>query len=307
MSHNIQDDMGKATRRRQLPKRRHSRTPCKRYQQQGGLGETHVVFDFDCTLTTHHVYYSLINQKFDNNTLASTILNTDVVPGNETTLQIQSDNAAYNIHETIQRIFQWIIYCNTLSNNCEVNQAAELALIKQQIINYFFGGQERFNKLTEFFQLLIHKNVTLHIASRGNRKIILSMLRIIGWSNYFTDEHVDANYDDTKPYISKDKYILNLLNNSDSVYYFDDDNLENDTLTEMSSDFTIKERKPLFNSYTYKNQTANYTNWVDQKKAPWKATPGGTIAQNTTISSGVFIPNAQPQIIQTLRKAWIHP
>jgi hypothetical protein len=54
-------------------------------------------------------------------------------------------------------------------------------------------------------------------------------------------------------------------------------------------------------SYPYRNQTANYTNWVDQKKAPWKATPGGTVAQNTTISSGVFIPNAQPQIIQTLR------
>ena len=54
-------------------------------------------------------------------------------------------------------------------------------------------------------------------------------------------------------------------------------------------------------SYAYRNQTGNYTNWVLQTKAPWKATPGGTVAQNTTISSGVFIPNAQRQIIQSLR------
>jgi hypothetical protein len=54
-------------------------------------------------------------------------------------------------------------------------------------------------------------------------------------------------------------------------------------------------------SYTYKNQTNNYTNWVVQTKSPWLAVPGATIAQNTTIASGLLIPASQQQIIQSLR------
>jgi hypothetical protein len=54
-------------------------------------------------------------------------------------------------------------------------------------------------------------------------------------------------------------------------------------------------------TFAYRNQTGNYTNWVVPTRGPWLPTPGATVAQNTTISSGLFIPNTQPQIIQSLR------
>jgi len=54
-------------------------------------------------------------------------------------------------------------------------------------------------------------------------------------------------------------------------------------------------------SYIYRNQVANYTNWVNPTKAPWLATPGASLVQNLLMSSGTLVPNAQPQIINTLR------
>ena len=54
-------------------------------------------------------------------------------------------------------------------------------------------------------------------------------------------------------------------------------------------------------SYTYRNQVANYTNWVSNMKAPWSITPNATIPQNALFSSGLLIPNSQPQIINSLR------
>lgn len=54
-------------------------------------------------------------------------------------------------------------------------------------------------------------------------------------------------------------------------------------------------------SYFYKNQNANFTNWVDPRHQPWLPTPMATVSQNTTISSGLLIPNSQVQIINSLR------
>lgn len=54
-------------------------------------------------------------------------------------------------------------------------------------------------------------------------------------------------------------------------------------------------------SFPYRNQTANFTNWVLPTKQPWLPTPGASVAQNTTISTGLLIPNSQQQIIQSLR------
>lgn len=64
-------------------------------------------------------------------------------------------------------------------------------------------------------------------------------------------------------------------------------------------------------SFPYRNQTKNYTNWVEPYKCPWlptpKSSPISTEAANTNLilntitSSGVFIPNTQPQIIRSLR------
>lgn len=54
-------------------------------------------------------------------------------------------------------------------------------------------------------------------------------------------------------------------------------------------------------SYTYKNQVSNYTNWVSPMIAPWIETPGATLIKNSLISSGLLIPNSQQEIINTLR------
>lgn len=54
-------------------------------------------------------------------------------------------------------------------------------------------------------------------------------------------------------------------------------------------------------SYTYRNQVANYTNWTNPKQGPWLPTPGATNLQNLLISSGLLVPNAQIQILNTLR------
>jgi hypothetical protein len=54
-------------------------------------------------------------------------------------------------------------------------------------------------------------------------------------------------------------------------------------------------------SYLYRNQVANYTNWIDPMKAPWQATPGATPIQNLVFSSGILVPNSQQQIINSLR------
>jgi hypothetical protein len=54
-------------------------------------------------------------------------------------------------------------------------------------------------------------------------------------------------------------------------------------------------------SLQYRNQIANYTNWVEQTKQPWLPTPGQSIAINTTLSSGLLIPASQQQILRSLR------
>ncbi len=54
-------------------------------------------------------------------------------------------------------------------------------------------------------------------------------------------------------------------------------------------------------SYSYKNQVANYTNWTNPDLRPWLPTPGASAAQNTTISTGILIPAAQQQIIRSMR------
>jgi hypothetical protein len=54
-------------------------------------------------------------------------------------------------------------------------------------------------------------------------------------------------------------------------------------------------------SYTYRNQNINYTNWVSPSSSPWLATPLASVPKNITISSGLLLANTQDQIINTLR------
>jgi hypothetical protein len=226
MSHNIQDDMGKATRRRRLPKRRHSRIPGKRCQQRGGAGETHVVFDFDCTLTSRHFARSLNSQKYLLETLQNNLKN-EVVPDEDPVL-VPNKNY-YKLNKNIREVCEVIV--TLLTPLTYANQRAPYQnLIKNRIINLFFGGQVRFQKLTDLLTVLQENSVILHIASRGNRKALLSILRFIGWTVFFPEERVNAKYDVSHPYENKNLYIKNILDQSNTVYYFDDDSEEHKEL-----------------------------------------------------------------------------
>jgi len=50
-----------------------------------------------------------------------------------------------------------------------------------------------------------------------------------------------------------------------------------------------------------RNKIANWTNWWDFPRVPWKASTGATQTQNTVYSSGILIPNSQRDIIQSMR------
>ena len=54
-------------------------------------------------------------------------------------------------------------------------------------------------------------------------------------------------------------------------------------------------------SYLYRNQVQNYTNWINPNRAPWLPTVGAETILNKVISSGLIIPNSQDNIINTLR------
>lgn len=50
-----------------------------------------------------------------------------------------------------------------------------------------------------------------------------------------------------------------------------------------------------------RNKIANWTNWWDFPRVPWRATPGATYVQNQIYSSGLLIPNSQRDILASLR------
>ena len=54
-------------------------------------------------------------------------------------------------------------------------------------------------------------------------------------------------------------------------------------------------------SYTYRNQITNYTNWWNYPSRPWLPTPGASVPKNTVISSGLLLANTQVGILNTLR------
>ncbi len=54
-------------------------------------------------------------------------------------------------------------------------------------------------------------------------------------------------------------------------------------------------------SFPYRNQVENYTNWVNPNSRPFLPTPGASVAINTTVSSGLLIAASQPQILASLR------
>ena len=123
-------------------------------------------------------------------------------------------------------------------------------------------------------------------------------------NSWFFNPHLEANYvyltdSERKIFASQP---LNYLVNQITTFFFP--SLYTRTLydLEISNPITRLLLMPRrSDSYNYKNQVNNYTNWVNPNRAPWLPTPGATILQNQTMSSGVLIPASQQQIIQSLR------
>lgn len=123
-------------------------------------------------------------------------------------------------------------------------------------------------------------------------------------NSWFFNPHLEANYiyltdSERKVFASQP---LNYLVNQVTTFKFN--NLYTRTLydLEVSNPITRLLLLPRrSDAYFYRNQNANYTNWVTPTRAPWLPTPGASIPQNITLSSGLFIPAAQQEIIRSLR------
>lgn len=123
-------------------------------------------------------------------------------------------------------------------------------------------------------------------------------------NSWFFNPRLEANYiyltdSERKIFASQP---LNYLVNQLTTFRFN--NLYTRTLYDLEvsnpiTRFLLVPRRS--DSFSYRNQNANYTNWVDPTKAPWLPTPGATIPQIVSFVSGLFIPAAQPQIIRSMR------
>jgi hypothetical protein len=123
-------------------------------------------------------------------------------------------------------------------------------------------------------------------------------------NSWFFNPHLEANYiyltdSERKIFASQP---LNYLVNQITTFRFN--SLYTRTLydLELSNPITRLLLVPRrSDSYPYRNQVLNYTNWVNPNKAPWLPTPGPTIPQIVNLVSGPLIPATQPQILRTLR------
>ena len=154
-----------------------------------------IVFDFDCTLTTKHYYY-FMNKNNINHQTKLPILDTKIT-------------------DTIDDLDK---FRNHIRNN-------ETSLVEKQIIiDQFFGGDSRFQKLKDVLQTLKDRGCHIIIASRGKKEEIIALLKCVGMLDLFNEIYGQPT--------SKTFLLFNKMNRIECkyLYYFDDDRTENDTL-----------------------------------------------------------------------------
>jgi hypothetical protein len=123
-------------------------------------------------------------------------------------------------------------------------------------------------------------------------------------NSWFFNPHLEANYiyltdSERKIFASQP---LNYLVNQITTFKFDSLYTRTFYDLQLSNPITRLLLLPRrSDSYFYRNQTGNYTNWVRVTQAPWLPTPGASIPQNTTIATGPLIPASQIQILRSLR------
>jgi hypothetical protein len=123
-------------------------------------------------------------------------------------------------------------------------------------------------------------------------------------NSWFFNPHLEANYiyltdAERKIFASQP---LNYLVNQLTTFRFN--SLYTRTLydLEVSNPITRLLLLPRrSDSYFYRNQVGNYTNWTNPLRAPWLPALGAPMAQNITIASGLEIPASQSQVIRSMR------
>ena len=172
-----------------------------------------VVFDFDCTLTTRHMYYFFV----------SIVEFIKMYPSfnNKQTISIKSE------------------LTHIIDNNKYVSKE-----LKDKFVDIFFGGYERVKSIENMLKIIKQKNIKLYISSRGEHKYIKKSLEILNWIQYFSliSSHdgvisLDDTYADYKtntkiPFF--EKYIFPYTRH---VLYIDDNRCEFDI---MKSNKTAK-------------------------------------------------------------------
>ena len=165
-----------------------------------------IIFDFDCTLTTKHFYHFMnINNKILDSKVLEYIDDID------------------NFKKVIET------GCNNITD-----------IFKQILINEFFGGNERLEKLKEVLQKLKEYNCRIIIASKGKHNQIISLLKCLGLFEMFDEIHGDLS---TKIELIYEK----ISNKTKYLYYFDDDRRDNDSLIKTyGNPKSIGLEKPFF-------------------------------------------------------------
>ena len=123
-------------------------------------------------------------------------------------------------------------------------------------------------------------------------------------NSWFFNPHIEASYvyltDDERKIFATTP--LNYLVNQVSPFYFDTlyrRELFDLPITNPVSRLLLVPRRS--DAYPYRNQVANYTNWVIPTRGPHLPAQGVTIPQNKMFATGPLIPRTQPQIIRSMR------
>ena len=167
-----------------------------------------IVFDFDCTITSHHVFNFLHN---------------NIIP-----IDIINDLGSEMPHEMIYHINKIIMFSKTHSTNSQEQYI-------NFIVNVLFGGIQRINKLRTLFKFIKQSNYKLIIASRGQLEDITFFLKYLDLYDYFDiilatsnhKLHIKSELLSIESKIGKEKLLDNMISSGyQNIIYIDDNPTE---------------------------------------------------------------------------------
>lgn len=172
-----------------------------------------VVFDFDCTLTYTHYFYFL--NMFQQYASSRNPWYVDITKNKNLITMDELDKLALDIEEN--------------GNDSKGKYLVE-KIDKNTLINIFFGGETRFQRLVKMFDTLYNElEYDIYISSRGQCENILSLIHAVGIAKYIVEIDANAETDDIKCKYNggKTEYILGVLSQKYyNIMYIDDDNTE---------------------------------------------------------------------------------